>query len=535
MRNLSLLDFITAPSFAPALKPAVPTLLLGTLAAVFSGISMLTGLWGIIRFIGHVSAYWVIFSLLFLMLAAVFTALSSWLVHSAEAGFSARLRRQVASHLMHLAATTRSKQSEQHLKRLLVDDISALHHMVAHLPAEVATFVVVPLLSIVLLLHWVGLAALWILLPGALASLYYLIVVPYVSKRDGAARMQVMLDIIAAADDYARGIRDYRIYGQQASALSAYRESAQNFTSRMVSWVAKVATLAALATALLQAGATFAIAYWVAHAYDNITLAAALFFSLAIVTPALRLGHGLDYVTAGRAAATRLSLFFKEPVLVSGDIQHIQNSADFEIIDATMCIDDQVLFESLNHQFQAGTITAITGPSGIGKTTLLRILAGLERLNQGAVRYANTDMSHWHEQLRHAQILFVPQGGDVLPTTVRENLTLALNETDDAQLKRALSKVQLNVSLDADASLLSGGEKQRMNMARAFLSSASIILLDEPTSALDQNNAAQLMQELQAFAKNQHKTIVMVTHDLALAATADQKIALEGVAGGNKA
>ncbi|MGQ8613849.1 hypothetical protein ACUTFV_27940, partial [Klebsiella pneumoniae] len=81
----------------------------------------------------------------------------------------------------------------------------------------------------------------------------------------------------------------------------AYTQSAQNFTQNMVSWVSKVATLAAVATALLQAVATFAIAYFVAYQYDSMTLAATLFFSLAIVTPSLRLGHGLDYVAAGRA------------------------------------------------------------------------------------------------------------------------------------------------------------------------------------------------------------------------------------------
>lgn len=110
--------------------------------------------------------------------------------------------------------------------------------------------------------------------------LYYLIIVPHVSKRDGAARMQVMLDIIGSADDYARGIRDNRIYGQQSGALTAYIQSAQNFTQNMVSWVSKVATLAAVATALLQAVATFAIAYFVAYQYDSMTLAATLFFSL---------------------------------------------------------------------------------------------------------------------------------------------------------------------------------------------------------------------------------------------------------------
>jgi hypothetical protein len=99
---------------------------------------------------------------------------------------------------------------------------------------------------------------------------------------------KVMLSIIGSADDYARGIRDNRIYSPQSGA-AAYTQSAQNFTQNMVSWVVK-SQHCAVATALLQAVATFAIAYFVAYQYDSMTLAATLFFSLAIVTPSLRLG-----------------------------------------------------------------------------------------------------------------------------------------------------------------------------------------------------------------------------------------------------
>ncbi|MBD0241077.1 acinetobactin export ABC transporter permease/ATP-binding subunit BarA, partial [Acinetobacter baumannii] len=345
---------------------------------------------------------------------------------------------------------------------------------------------------------------------------------------DGAARMQVMLDIIGSADDYARGIRDNRIYGQQSGALTAYTQSAQNFTQNMVSWVSKVATLAAVATALLQAVATFAIAYLVAYQYDSMTLAATLFFSLAIVTPSLRLGHGLDYVAAGRAAASRLSAFLKEPVLSSGNLQQIEGDVTLEIVNASFAIENQKVWDRLSYLFPKNSMTAITGPSGVGKTTLLRALAGFAVLQEGVVQLAKTDILQLHEKLRHEKVLFIPQGGDVLPTTVRENLSLSAVNANDAQLEQALLKAQLKVDLNADATLLSGGEKQRLGIARAFLSSAPIILLDEPTSALDQTNATKIILELSDLAKKQNKTIVMVTHDLALAAHADSRLVLKG-------
>lgn len=461
MSDLKLSHLMTDSSLAPALKPAFPKLFAGTLAAVFSGLAILTAMWGMIQLIGYLSSYWVIFSAVFWIVGAALAALASWLVHDAEAGFSARLRRQIAHHLIRLPNTTLSKQGDQSLKRLVSDDIATLHHMVAHLPSEIAIFAVIPLVSIVLLVVLVGPMALWVLLPGAMASLYYLIIVPHVSKRDGAARMQVMLDIIGSADDYARGIRDNRIYGQQSGALTAYTQSAQNFTQNMVSWVSKVATLAAVATALLQAVATFAIAYFVAYQYDSMTLAATLFFSLAIVTPSLRLGHGLDYVAAGRAAASRLSAFLKEPVLSSGNLQQIEGDVTLEIVNASFAIENQKVFDRLSYSFPKNSMTAITGPSGVGKTTLLRALAGLAVLQEGVVQLAKTDILQLHEKLRHEKVLFIPQGGDVLPTTVRENLSLSAVNANDAQLEQALLKAQLKVDLNAYATLLSGGEKQR--------------------------------------------------------------------------
>ncbi|MEX7542976.1 acinetobactin export ABC transporter permease/ATP-binding subunit BarA, partial [Acinetobacter baumannii] len=157
-----------------------------------------------------------------------------------------------------------------------------------------------------------------------------------------------------------------------------------------VSWVSKVATLAAVATALLQAVATFAIAYLVAYQYDSMTLAATLFFSLAIVTPSLRLGHGLDYVAAGRAAATRLSAFLKEPVLSSGNLQQIEEDVTLEIVNASFAIENQKVLDRLSYSFPKNSMTAITGPSGVGKTTLLRALAGLAVLQEGVVQLAKT-------------------------------------------------------------------------------------------------------------------------------------------------
>lgn len=526
MREPSLRGLMTDSLLTPALSPAYPKLIAGTLSSSLSGLAMLGALWCLVKLIGDLSSVWIITAVLLWVLAALFEAASSWLSHNAEGAFSARLRRQVANHVTRLPATTLSKQGDQSLRSLVSDDIATLHHMVAHLPSEVTNFAILPLASIILLVSMVGPSALCVLLPGLIASTYYLIIVPKVTARDGAARMQVMGEVLSAVDDYARGIRVNRIYGRQSGALAAYYDSTKRFTESMVMWVSRVATLAGMAVALLQAVSTFAIAYVVSYGHDAPTIAATLFFSLAIVSPVLRLGHGLDYVSAGKAAAGRLIALLQYPILPKGQITQLDTPLILSIKEAKISINGVKVIDGLTHTFKDNALTAITGPSGVGKTTLLRILAGFEPLQAGHVAINQTDILKLDEQVRHYHLLFVPQGGDVLPATVKENLTLSAPDATDVQLKAALQRAQLETNLGTNAQSLSGGERQRLGLARVFLSSAPIILLDEPTSALDQAKVTQLLEALKDLAHDQKKTIIIVTHDKALAAEADDQLEL---------
>lgn len=510
----------------PVLRPVLPLLATGTLFAVLSGLAMLAALWCVVKFVAEPSLGRVCAALALWLAGAAMASFASWISHHAEAGFAARLRRQVASHLLSLPASTLARQGSDALRRLVSDDIAALHHMIAHLPAEIATFAAVPLASIVLLVTMAGPAALLTLVPGVLAALYYLVWMPRASARHGAERMQVMAEITTAVDDYVRGIRVNRLYGAQSGALAAYRDAAIRFTRGMVGWVGKVATPAAVAVALLQAAATLAIAHAVAGRGDVVTQAAALFFSLAIVTPALRLGHGLDYVSAGRAAAGRLAALLQQTPLPACDAGVPEGAAVLELKDAVLSVDGRRVLDGLNGRFRPGMLTAVTGPSGSGKSTLLRVLAGLEPLDQGAVLLAGTRMADLDPQARQRACLFIPQGDFVLPATVRENLALSAPDATDRCMTRALARAQIDVSLDAEAARLSGGERQRVGLARAFLAPAPVLLLDEPTSALDDATAMRLVTELHTLARERGLTLVMVTHDRALAARADARLDL---------
>ncbi len=514
------------PSLRGVLAPSIPALLAAAIAAAGAGLLSLSAVWCLVRAISGDPAASVLWACSAWIAAAALSAAAAWLAHHAEGRFEARLRRRVATQAMRMPADRLTAYSTDRLRRLVSDDVAALHHLVAHLPSEIATLVLVPAAAIVLLLAVAGPAALLALVPGAVAAAVYLGVIPRLSAQHGAQRAEVMTGITTAVDDYARGIEVFRLSGSAQGALADYAAAAERFTSGMVAWVSRVATPAAIAVALLQAAASLAIAYAVGSSWDVSRLAAVLLLSLSLVAPALRLGHGLDYVSAGRAAASRIDGFLAEPPLPAGD-RGAPPGDGVRADQVCVRVGERLVLDGLSFAAPAGSITAITGPSGAGKSTLLRTLAGLQPAATGEILIGGTPVSAFDEESRHHAVQLIPQGGDVLPASVGDNLRLTAPGADDERLGAALARAGIAVRLGEEAERLSGGERQRLSMARAFLGPAPVVLLDEPTSALDRGAADRLWEQLEALAHDDGRAVVVVTHDPALAARADRRVAVE--------
>lgn len=511
------------PLIRAELAPSLPALSAAVLLAVLSGVGQLVALWCIIRALDGSGETWVLVACGVWVLAAAITALASWVAHAAEARFEARVRLRVAGHILRLPSSRLAAYPADRLRRLVSDDVAALHHLVAHLPSEIATLVVVPLAAVGLLLAIAGPAALPALVPGLIAGIVYLAVIPRLSARHGARRAQVMTEITTAVDDYARGIQVLRLSGSASGALSDYTAAAERFSHGMVAWVRRIATPAAIAVGLLQAVASYAIAYTVGAGWDAPRLAAVVLLSLALVSPALRLGHGLDYVAAGRAAAARIEELLSETPVAPGRSAAPVGPTEVDADHVGVAVDGRALLDDVSFRARAGALTVVTGPSGAGKSTLLRAIAGRQPLTTGAMRLGGIPVAEVREDVRPEAALLVPQGGDVIDGTVRENLQLT-HRAGDEDLLAALDRAGIGVSLDADATALSGGERQRVGLARAFLTSAPVILVDEPTSALDRRSADLLWDELRALARDHGRTVIAVTHDPALAARADARV-----------
>ena len=182
-----------------------------------------------------------------------------------------------------------------------------------------------------------------------------------------------------------------------------------------------------------------------------------------------------------------------------------------------------------------GSFTAIMGKSGSGKTTLLRLLGGLDRPDSGTVEIDGRDLRQLPRRERAAfrrrRIGFVFQDFSLLPElTARENILLPLlldGRRDSGKRLESLAELlELGDLLDRYPYQLSGGEQQRTAVARALIAQSAIVLADEPTGNLDAASGRDVMTLLHASQRALRQTVVLVTHDLDLARTADRIVTL---------
>lgn len=181
-------------------------------------------------------------------------------------------------------------------------------------------------------------------------------------------------------------------------------------------------------------------------------------------------------------------------------------------------------------EIQKGEFCVIVGESGAGKTTLLNILGGMDTLSKGTVRMDGRDISHFNrtqlENYRRYDIGFVFQFYNLIPNlTALENVEIAAQLCTDAiPTEDVLRAVGLHDRMQNFPAQLSGGEQQRVSIARALAKKPKLLLCDEPTGALDYETGKAILKLLQDTCRRDGMTVVIITHNAALAAMADRII-----------
>ena len=190
-----------------------------------------------------------------------------------------------------------------------------------------------------------------------------------------------------------------------------------------------------------------------------------------------------------------------------------------QIVGLTKSFGDHVIFDNLSFEIADGEFVVFSGKSGCGKTTMLNLIGGIDTPDSGQIIVDGMDITRQKNRIEYfrTKVSFLFQNFALIENkTVLENLKMVKpHSRTEVTIEQALKKVGLEDKLNAKVYTLSGGEQQRVALARIMIKQCSIILADEPTGSLDAENAGIVMDILTEL-NRQGKTVILVTHDESL-------------------
>ena len=475
----------------------------------------------------------------------VLYATAGVLTHHADADLQLGLRRRIARHLGRVPLGWFTENSSGEVKKAAGDNISTLHHLIAHTALEVTSAIVAPLTALVYLLTVDWRLALVALLPLLLGGYFFQQAMS--GGEEVTARFFGSMGAVnAAVVELVHGITVIKAYGRTSRAHRAYDDAADSFSAFFRDWImstTRASTSAALAlsgpAALLlatAAGTLFVTQGWT----DALDLVPFVLLGPALTGSVMGLAQSGHAVQGGMQSARELHALLSVPALPEAAepaTPGADGRVDVELTGVGFSYDGTTdVLSGIDLTLRPGTVTALVGASGSGKSTLARLVPRFWDPTAGTVRIGGTDVRDIAPNDLYRQVSFVFQEPHLLRTTVRDNIRLGRPDADEAAVERAARAAHIHDRIRAlprgydsvigEDALLSGGEAQRLSVARALLADAPVLVLDEATSFADPESEAAVQQALSALTAG--RTLLVIAHRLATVRDADHIVVLDG-------
>ena len=447
------------------------------------------------------------------------------ITHLADLSLRDRLRRDIVERISHAPLAWFTESTSGRIRKAVQDDTTTVHTVIAHGPVERLNAIVTPL-ALLICAFWID----WRLALLALSTLI-LYVLTYSASLRGMNEKTVEMDrklaaVSSSMVEFVSGIGVVKAFGRVGRAHSAYLTAADEFSSFYRAWAMPLVTVACLSFTWVSIPVLLLVnlggGALLMHA-GTVTLPQVLTTTLiALVLPgALTTVASISwsYQLAG-AAALRLCEVLDTPVLPISDSPERPQSARVEIEHVSFSYGDTLAVDDASLILEPGTVTALLGPSGSGKSTLATLIARFADPDAGAVRIGGVDLRDMDEDTLYSTVSFVLQDAQLLGTTVRENISLGRPDADLEQVRAAARVARIDEEIMAlpdgyDTVLgqdtgLSGGQEQRIAIARAILLNTPVILLDEATAMADPESEAEIQEALSALVED--RTVLVIAH-----------------------
>lgn len=540
------------------LKPVSGTLTLGRLLAVVSGIVAVVPYVALVR-IGEVllDAHaagvavdgaeverWLRILLGAFLLRLVIYFVALFLTHLADARFGHLVQLRMVERFARIPLGWFTSTNSGRVRKALQDEIGTVHQLIAHKPVDGTNAVVMPLALMVyaFVIDW----RLGLLTIATLPCYVGAMMLPLIGMGAKTVEMDQRLSSVSARMvEFVTGIAVVKAFGRVGRAHRSYQDAADDFYAFYLDWVRPLIRVSALGTSFLAVPLVLLINIGVGSVLvHSATVTAADVLATALI--ALLIPYALEVLMnsmwaqqlAG-GAALRLVELLDTPVLADDEDEYARPHGHEVVFDHVSYsygadADSGLAVEDVSFTLREGTVTALVGPSGSGKSTIATLLARFDDPRSGIVRIGGVAVSRIADL--YSRVGFVLQDPQLLRISLRDNIALGRPDATEAQIRAAAAAAQILDEIDAlprgfdtvygTDTTLSGGQAQRVSIARALLVDAPVLVLDEATALTDPESQHEIQQALSALARG--RTVLLIAHRPEVITGVDQIILIDG-------
>ena len=474
------------------------------------------------------------------MASILFHEISTIISHNLAYRIIEDKRKLLADKLSKISMGEVERKSSGQWSQFMVETLDKMEKPIAHVIPEVIANIFIPIVLIItiFIMDWrIGIANLLTIPLGLLFSMLMMRGYEEKSKRYQEAAKAMNTTMV----EYVNGIKVIKAFNKSASSFGKFRKTVEENKNAMLDWYLSVCFSMTATMETIPSTMVFVLPaslyFFMKGSVEVGTLIMCILLSYASYKPLIKAMSHMETIANIKVVFEEIKKIMEIPNLKRGEEVRDIKSYDVEFKDVTFAYEESKnVLNNISFKANENELTAIVGNSGSGKSTITKLIAGFWNVSNGEILIGKTNLNELPLKQNMELVSYVSQENFLFNKTILENLKMAKEDASMDEIKEACEKASCynfikslpngyETIVGKGGANLSGGEKQRIAIARCFLKNSPIVLLDEATAYSDPDNESVIQQSIDKLIKD--KTVIMVAHRLSTIVNANKIIVVD--------
>ncbi|HFH6899063.1 TPA: ABC transporter ATP-binding protein [Streptococcus agalactiae] len=474
------------------------------------------------------------------MASILFHEISTIISHNLAYRIIEDKRKLLADKLSKISMGEVERKSSGQWSQFMVETLDKMEKPIAHVIPEVIANIFIPIVLVItiFIMDWrIGIANLITIPLGLLFSMLMMRGYEEKSKRYQEAAKAMNTTMV----EYVNGIKVIKAFNKSASSFGKFRKTVEENKNAMLDWYLSVCFSMTATMETIPSTMVFVLPaslyFFMKGSVEVGTLITCILLSYASYKPLIKAMSHMETIANIKVVFEEIKKIMEIPNLKRGEEVRDIKSYDVEFKDVTFAYEESKnVLNNISFKANENELTAIVGNSGSGKSTITKLIAGFWNVSNGEILIGKTNLNELPLKQNMELVSYVSQENFLFNKTILENLKMAKEDASMDEIKEACEKASCynfikslpngyETIVGKGGANLSGGEKQRIAIARCFLKNSPIVLLDEATAYSDPDNESVIQQSIDKLIKD--KTVIMVAHRLSTIVNANKIIVVD--------